>query len=1574
MTFISYAQNYEDVNLYRALKSVEKGFYIDVGAQDPIADSVTKAFYERGWRGINIEPIDYWFNKLLADRPEDYNLRVAAAATTGVVRLFEVVGTGMSTSDADYAAKHASAGFNIRENEVPTRRLDDICDELGVTEIHFLKIDVEGAEGAVLAGMDLNRIRPWIILLESTEPNSSELTHTQWEESLTNRGYVFVHFDGLNRYYVPREREAHLKTALSTPPNYFDYFIRYSEWLAVEQVRHLEEELSKVRTQNFALRESLTHEEKRTTSLEGELALHREQIQTLESKLEHSKNRLDSREIELAGIYSSLSWRLTIPLRRINLLVRGLRFQLGTLKACIAGFPRYAVQRVLVSILEYLRERPKQKLTLTRVLERFPLINERLRKLTRFEQQRVSTNYRTPISASNPQVFPAGALAQLNGSGPSTTPLEKGARVIYYYVDHTILCPVNTGMQRVTRRLGRALLEQGELVRFVKWDEHFQQLVLLTQAEIIYLSQWHGPSISTEGLENYPSRHNQAIFIDRHAMEEGHWLVVPEVTHITYQSRPVTLDIVMAAKRAGLKVAFIFYDAIPLRRPELAAMASNHETYMQQLLLADLIVPISDWSARDLVSFFERHEGATQTSFPQITTISLPGESQLAPRITVPASLRAERKSILSVGSIEQRKNQLTLIHAFEKFCTNYPDNDWQLILVGSADQNLAEEINLAVKRNPRIQFLAHIQDDQLDIQYRSCSFTIFPSMEEGFGLPILESLWYAKPCICANFGAMAEVAEGGGCLTVNVKETDELALAITRLTQDCGLVERLSLEAANRPIATWSDYAERFIELIDNQSTPIRRLGVIYYWVDHTCGYPGNSGIQRVVRGLARALLETGLKLIPVKWDRAAGRLYTPSDEELQHLALWNGPKPDDWTPWVDPSQSSASDWLLIPELVSDPAGPGGKEIKYFASTHRLRGAWIFYDAIPWKMSEIYPPEATRAHSHYMEGLNKFERVFAISEHSRVDLTRFFATNQMRCPNLDDRIRTCLLPGEFLESSRVCEVKSIAAAIVKILCVCTIEPRKNHSGLLQAFEQVVAQTQKPVELVLVGKCPFPDLEAKVNQYINRIPGIQWEQNADDFRLRELYAECDFTVYPSVEEGFGLPILESLWNARPCICRNSGAMAEVAEGGGCLMVETANPRLLAQAILNLIEDNKLRLELGRAAISRPFKTWRDYAYEIATLMATERHIPISQPQPEALGRVAFYEQVVNLRPRPLLSICITTYNRAEWLTLSLKNLIRLIPNPCKDIEILVCDNTSTDHTPDVVKPYLNRADFRYYRNPKNVGMLGNLRVTAHHASGQYIWILGDDDLVKPGSIERVLQVIQSHPGIALIYLNYAYTRQDDPKAVTELDVFLNDSIPVATIGQDIAGAVHRISTQSENFFTAIYCLVFRRDHALQAYSQNTDGRPFSTMLTCIPTTYYVLNYMMNESAYWIGDPQVVVNLNVSWMKYASIWILERLPEAHDLAEKMGASSDEVDKCRVNHLPHVWHWFREIFENEQELDNINYFSALRLVNRMRHLDRFKQKVKVLRDIYNTAHIHGHAGAGMPTSEVFIGFEN
>ncbi|MCP2064907.1 FkbM family methyltransferase [Pseudomonas laurylsulfatiphila] len=219
MTFISYAQNFEDIRLWRALKTVENGFYIDVGANDPTHDSVTKAFYDNGWTGINVEPMPNYYEALCQQRPKDTNLQCVAGESADSLTFYGIADTGLSTVDPAMAQMHKDAGMDVRSQTVQSRTLTSICEEHAQGRaIHFLKIDVEGHEETVLRGMDFTRWRPWVILIET--PWERDQT---WETLVTGAGYQSILFDGINTYYLAEEH-LNLKPAFDIPPCNLDEF------------------------------------------------------------------------------------------------------------------------------------------------------------------------------------------------------------------------------------------------------------------------------------------------------------------------------------------------------------------------------------------------------------------------------------------------------------------------------------------------------------------------------------------------------------------------------------------------------------------------------------------------------------------------------------------------------------------------------------------------------------------------------------------------------------------------------------------------------------------------------------------------------------------------------------------------------------------------------------------------------------------------------------------------------------------------------------------------------------------------------------------------------------------------------------------------------------------------------------------------------------------------------------------------------------------------------------------------------------------------------------------------------
>ena len=200
----SYAQNFEDVMLWRALKHIENGFYIDVGAQHPVQDSVSKAFYEQGWRGIHVEPTSAYARLLREDRPDETVIEAALSNEHGTLRFFEFPETGLSTGDPEIAARHQKQGLNARETSVPTMTLSDVFALAGEREIHWLKIDVEGMEKQVLEGWGNHPKRPWIVVVDTTLPNTQIPSHQGWEYLLVDRSYDLTFCDGLSRFYKSR--------------------------------------------------------------------------------------------------------------------------------------------------------------------------------------------------------------------------------------------------------------------------------------------------------------------------------------------------------------------------------------------------------------------------------------------------------------------------------------------------------------------------------------------------------------------------------------------------------------------------------------------------------------------------------------------------------------------------------------------------------------------------------------------------------------------------------------------------------------------------------------------------------------------------------------------------------------------------------------------------------------------------------------------------------------------------------------------------------------------------------------------------------------------------------------------------------------------------------------------------------------------------------------------------------------------------------------------------------------------------------------------------------------------------
>ncbi|MCC6073461.1 FkbM family methyltransferase [Massilia sp. GCM10020059] len=332
MSFISYAQNLEDVLLWRALGHIKHGFYIDVGANDPVDHSVTKAFYDAGWSGINIEPLPAFHQQFEQQRPRDINLAIAAGASDGSLTLFDVPSVnGWASPDRAVADAHRAGGFEVAELTVPVRTLAGVCANYVKGDIHFLKVDVEGFEGEVLRGMDFERWRPWVLVIEATMPNSRVTNHETWEALVTSRRYRYAHFDGLNRYYVAEEH-AELAQVLSIQPNVFDdYITRHLDeaWRATARAESAivlaEDRVARADANRWEAEKRGDREYQRAQDALAHSAALQQHIEHVAA--EHARAEAWGRDLEqrLLATLASTSWRVTRPLRMAGTLVHRMR-------------------------------------------------------------------------------------------------------------------------------------------------------------------------------------------------------------------------------------------------------------------------------------------------------------------------------------------------------------------------------------------------------------------------------------------------------------------------------------------------------------------------------------------------------------------------------------------------------------------------------------------------------------------------------------------------------------------------------------------------------------------------------------------------------------------------------------------------------------------------------------------------------------------------------------------------------------------------------------------------------------------------------------------------------------------------------------------------------------------------------------------------------------------------------------------------------------------------------------------------------------------------------------------------
>jgi FkbM family methyltransferase len=262
---VSHAQNGEDVRAWRALRDVEQVFYVEVGASDPVVDSLTVALSAEGATGVLFEADPAAAELLRQARPRDVVVAAAATSSPGVLVFHDLDRRGWGSVAPERVSE--AQDHVVRSLTVPAVRVDDVLRDLAPEAVHFMSVDVEGHEAEVLAGAGLAVHRPWVLCVEATQPNSRIPAWHRWEPEVLAAGYRFVAFDGLNRWYVAEEHEE-LAERVAEPFGVLDRLL--DGWVPAE-VAVLEDRIARRDADVAMVEATLAAERQRADSLEEQL-------------------------------------------------------------------------------------------------------------------------------------------------------------------------------------------------------------------------------------------------------------------------------------------------------------------------------------------------------------------------------------------------------------------------------------------------------------------------------------------------------------------------------------------------------------------------------------------------------------------------------------------------------------------------------------------------------------------------------------------------------------------------------------------------------------------------------------------------------------------------------------------------------------------------------------------------------------------------------------------------------------------------------------------------------------------------------------------------------------------------------------------------------------------------------------------------------------------------------------------------------------------------------------------------------------------------------------------------------
>lgn len=771
------------------------------------------------------------------------------------------------------------------------------------------------------------------------------------------------------------------------------------------------------------------------------------------------------------------------------------------------------------------------------------------------------------------------------------------------------------GIGRYTFSFIRSLLEQGrddEFYLVLNGDlphsvqgirDAFQDL--LPRSKIVL---WHQPFPGGARESQYGWRRRASEFI-REALILS---LKPDLVHITsffegyVDSSTMDIEWLLNQK---IPVSASLYDLIPLLNSSQylepdPKYAKFYHSQLNQFRRINLFLGISDFTCKKAIECLELNQAsvvnisaALSSEFQNISSINNDNSEVLN-------RLGLKRQFILCVGGGDPRKNISSLVKAYTSLSSEIV-NQYDLVLIGPNIDESEIKSQSGVVAEKNIHILGHVCDDDLVALYQSCSLFVFPSLYEGFGLPLLEAMACGAAVISSNSTCLPEVVGIPEAL-FDASSPEIMSAKIETVLKNDDLRLRLIEHGKNRAkLFSWTKVANKalyamrelihshhsgnddlsqmtakriYSELIDKISAipssegrpssndltlcakaiadtfpRIPTLPRIFVDISELAQRDSKTGIQRVTRSILFELLTCppeGYQIEPIygtieKIGYRYARAFT--------RRLLNSSEPTGEDDFIDPQ---LGDIFLGLDLQHHTTRV---QSDYLQSLRRIGVSvyFVVYDLLPIQFPQFWPAEhrVDKVHEEWLNVVCHGDGAICISNAVAEELADWMSKKIAPKPNF--KISWFHLGADLQGSLPTFgmpeEANSILSALTKresFLMVGTLEPRKGYSQALEAFEILWADGAD-INLVIVGKKGWviDGLLTKLEDHPELGRRLFWLQGVSDEYLGKIYESSTCLIAASEGEGFGLPLIEAAQHGIPIIARNLPVFQEVAGTG-----------------------------------------------------------------------------------------------------------------------------------------------------------------------------------------------------------------------------------------------------------------------------------------------------------------------------------------------------------------------------------------------------------------------------------------